>query len=387
MNNRGLAEGKLEMLLKSYLNEYTTVEASDKKNEFADKYIVEMGKPGRYVTGKQADMTVSDVILVQVGGRFDQFSREDKTDFYSEMVASKVIPNVNSQRFTTIQHHLTYWKTAYFNLLKTKANNKTRDYSMFTSLTTNDDDGEDHREKYGKTDVEFEFKKPFDFHHLQAVFFGLFFVPKKYKEVHFEEYCIKLKYISDKVAVQKLMELKQLPADSMQTVKRSYKDNTTSPDYKASNLFNTSSRQKGYDYQYGNVSERKAEKPLHGRSLIIRGILRHLFADFQDDHRAIQIPEKQLNNLLGKVNKPKLFGNNGKAVHNPMLNFEMLAYATYAVYHELVDVEKMEDESDERGKAIVFQSFKNELSSPVTQDEQFIAKFRDILKKITTIDI
>lgn len=387
MKNRGSAEGKLEQLLKSYVVGYPSKETSNEKNEFADKYIIEMGKPGSYVTGRPAEQTVGDVIMVQIGTRFDQFSKDDKIDFYSEMIANKVIPNVSSGKFTVIGNHLTYWKTAYFNLLKTKANNRSRDVEMFVSRDDENEDGSTVQEKSGSHDLAFEFSKPFDFIHLQAVFFGLFFLPKKYKTELFEEYCIKLKYFSDKVAVERLMEIRNLPESSLQQIKRSYKDNTTSPDYKASNLFNTSARQQGYDYQHGSMSERKADKPLHGRSLIIRGILRHLFVDFKEDHRAIELTEKQLENLLPKVNKPALFNKEGAALKNPSLNFPMLMYATYAVYHELVDVLKMEDESDERGQSLFFESLKAEMNSPAVQSADFIAKFREVLENITSIDV
>ncbi|MEL7144862.1 MAG: hypothetical protein AAFO69_00735 [Bacteroidota bacterium] len=387
MKNRGSSEGKLEQLLKSYVAGYTHARTQKEKNEFADQYIVEMGKPGSYVTGRKSELTTSDVMMIQVGGRFDQFSKEDKIDFYSEMVESKIIPNVNTGKFADIMAPLTFWKTAYYNLLKTKANHRTRDNSLFSRIAPDDSGGDHQAERYGKPAEVFEFSKPFDFVHLQAVFFGLFFLPKKYNAALFEDYCVKLKYISDKVAVNKIMERRGLPAEQISAIKRSYKDNTTSPDYKASNLFNTSARQRGYDYQYGSVSERKAEKPLHGRSLIIRGILRHLFVDFQDDHRAIQLSEGQLSNLRSKINKPEIFDKEGKAQGNPMLAFDQLIYATYAVYHELVDVLKMEEESDLRGQSGFFESLKAELNHQEVQDEVFLTKLREVFKHITTIDI
>ena len=387
MKNRGLAEGKLEYLLKSFVAGYLSEKDQKKKDEFANQYIAEMGKPGSFMTGKPAETTVSNVIIVQVATRFDQFSKEDKSDFYNEMLLTKVIPNVKSEKFTTIGNHLTYWKTAYYNLLITKANNRSRDLQLFTSRDNEDEDGNRFADREGQYDQEFEFSKPFDFIHLQAVFFGLFFLPKKYKTALFAEYCIKLKYISDKVAVQRIMELRGLSESSLQKVKRSYKDNTTSPDYKASNLFNTSARKKGYEYQYGSVSERKAEKPLHGRSLIIRGILRHLLVDFQDDHRAIQISYNQIRNLLTKVNKPAIFDDRGVSLLDPTLNFTQLIHATYAVYHELVDVLKMEDESDLRGQSAFFQCLKAELNDPAVQNAEFVAKLREILENITSIEI
>jgi len=273
-------------------------------------------------------------IIITIGRSFWQLADEDKEDLYQD-VSLKMRTKIVSGTLPLISKGSTanYFMRSYYNKL----------IDFYHKYKHVEDEGMEtprvQKDQYNPeiTGSQGSGNKPFDLENLKRAFFTLFFLLKKVDEVHFNYYCAKISYAKDNVCARAAVEGKVLDWETLSQGEKNkivneFKYKLKGIEYKACNLFKERIRQRGFTYKNQYFSQQES-KSLSKNSTIIKGILWHLYSDFDSLDVDFNLTDLQIGNLKTKLNgKNAVFLENEYARENSVINLRKFISALYLIY-------------------------------------------------------
>lgn len=224
-------------------------------------------------------------------------------------------------------------------------------------------------------------RRLYDLENLKSCFFSLFFLLDKIDPNNFKHYCARLSFLKDDDCARTVAEMEEDEWEEVDKTKKreviqDFKNKMKSIDYKASNLFNSQTRQVGFFYQNRDFSERKS-KELTNTSGIIKGIMWHFYINEDAIANNVSITKAHQANLIKKMKLDQsILGIDGKSPIRCYFDFEQYLFATLTVYQKL----------DDAGKGINYQHLLQELIKEENQNQDFLDQFRSALEYVITKD-